>query len=146
MRATLQNAASIAGLLITTEAMVAERPKKESGPPGNSWRWHGRYGWTIKPTLKRNDESPEFFRAFFLCRSHGRVMLPNYSLFFFAKIAFQLSLQALAGEAEELYTHDGQLSHAPLMRFLRIAEGLNTMTRRGEIGTSLPVLGLRPTR
>ena len=103
-------------------------------------------GWTIKPTLKRNDESPEFFRAFFLCRSHGRVMLPNYSLFFFAKIAFQLSLQALAGEAEELYTHDGQLSHAPLMRFLRIAEGLNTITRRGEIGTSLPVLGLRPTR
>src|SRR5215217_722380 len=33
-----------------------------------------------------------------------------------------------------------------LMRCLRIAEGLNTMTRRGEIGTSLPVLGLRPTR
>ena len=30
MRAGLQNAASIAGLLITTEAMVAERPKKES--------------------------------------------------------------------------------------------------------------------
>src|ERR1700712_969174 len=32
-RAALQNAASIAGLLITTEAMVAERPKKESGSP-----------------------------------------------------------------------------------------------------------------
>ena len=30
----LQNAASIAGLLITTEAMVAERPKKEAGAPG----------------------------------------------------------------------------------------------------------------
>jgi chaperonin GroEL len=30
VRAALQNAASIAGLLITTEAMVAERPKKES--------------------------------------------------------------------------------------------------------------------
>jgi chaperonin GroES len=29
----LQNAASIAGLLITTEAMVAERPKKDSGAP-----------------------------------------------------------------------------------------------------------------
>jgi hypothetical protein len=27
-----------------------------------------------------------------------------------------------------------------------MAEGLNTMTRRGEIGTSLPVLGFRPTR
>ena len=27
-----------------------------------------------------------------------------------------------------------------------IAEGLNTTTRRGEIGTSMPVLGLRPRR
>jgi chaperonin GroEL len=33
VRAALQNAASIAGLLITTEAMVAERPKKDSGSP-----------------------------------------------------------------------------------------------------------------
>jgi chaperonin GroEL len=33
VRAALQNAASIAALLITTEAMVAERPKKESGSP-----------------------------------------------------------------------------------------------------------------
>jgi chaperonin GroEL len=31
VRSALQNAASIAGLLITTEAMVAERPKKDSG-------------------------------------------------------------------------------------------------------------------
>src|SRR4249919_1018778 len=34
VRAALQNAASIAGLLVTTEAMVAERPEKESGAPG----------------------------------------------------------------------------------------------------------------
>src|SRR5215211_4511805 len=34
VRAALQNAASIAGLLITTEAMVAERPPKESGAAG----------------------------------------------------------------------------------------------------------------
>jgi chaperonin GroEL len=33
VRAALQNAASIAALLITTEAMVAERPKKEGGSP-----------------------------------------------------------------------------------------------------------------
>src|SRR5258708_1690670 len=33
-----------------------------------------------------------------------------------------------------------------LMCSLRIADGLNTMTRRGEIGTSDPVLGLRPIR
>src|SRR5436190_8398973 len=33
-----------------------------------------------------------------------------------------------------------------LIRRLRMAEGLNTMTQRGEIGTSLPVFGLRPMR
>src|SRR5213082_3470094 len=33
VRTALQDAASIAGLLITTEAMVAERPKKDSGAP-----------------------------------------------------------------------------------------------------------------
>jgi chaperonin GroEL len=33
VRAALQNAASVAGLLITTEAMVAERPKKDGGTP-----------------------------------------------------------------------------------------------------------------
>jgi chaperonin GroEL len=32
-RTALQNAASIAGLLITTEAMVAELPKKEEPAP-----------------------------------------------------------------------------------------------------------------
>ena len=31
VRVALQNAASVAGLLITTEAMVADRPKKEAG-------------------------------------------------------------------------------------------------------------------
>jgi len=33
VRIALQDAASVAGLLITTEAMVADRPKKESPPP-----------------------------------------------------------------------------------------------------------------
>ena len=31
VRTALQDAASVAGLLITTEAMIAEKPKKESG-------------------------------------------------------------------------------------------------------------------
>ena len=34
VRTALQDAASVAGLLITTEAMVAERPKKEAAPGG----------------------------------------------------------------------------------------------------------------
>jgi chaperonin GroEL len=33
VRCALQDAASVAGLLITTEAMVAERPKMDSGTP-----------------------------------------------------------------------------------------------------------------
>jgi chaperonin GroEL len=33
-RSALQNAASIAGLMITTEAMVAELPKKDEPMPG----------------------------------------------------------------------------------------------------------------
>jgi chaperonin GroEL len=33
-RTALQNAASIAGLMITTEAMVAEAPKKDAAPAG----------------------------------------------------------------------------------------------------------------
>ena len=32
VRAALQNAASVAGLLVTTEAMITEAPKKESAP------------------------------------------------------------------------------------------------------------------
>jgi len=32
VRLALQNAASVAGLLVTTEAMVAEKPKKETPP------------------------------------------------------------------------------------------------------------------
>jgi chaperonin GroEL len=33
VRAALQNAASIAGLLLTTEAMVTEAPKEDAPPP-----------------------------------------------------------------------------------------------------------------
>jgi chaperonin GroEL len=32
VRLALQNAASVAGLLVTTEAMVTEKPKKETAP------------------------------------------------------------------------------------------------------------------
>jgi len=33
VRAAIQNAASVAGLLITTEAMITELPKKNAGGP-----------------------------------------------------------------------------------------------------------------
>ena len=35
VRTALQNAASVAGMMLTTEAMIAEKPKKEAAPaPG----------------------------------------------------------------------------------------------------------------
>jgi chaperonin GroEL len=41
VRTALQDAASIAGLLITTEAMVAERPSKDTAPLGHPHPLHG---------------------------------------------------------------------------------------------------------
>ena len=41
VRIALQDAASVAGLLITTEAMVAEKPKKESPAPAMPGGRHG---------------------------------------------------------------------------------------------------------
>jgi hypothetical protein len=48
-----QNAASVAALLVTTEAKVAELPKKNAGAGGGaSGRRHGRYG-LLSPTVQR---------------------------------------------------------------------------------------------
>jgi chaperonin GroEL (HSP60 family) len=42
VRTALQDAASVAGLLITTEAMVADKPKKDAAPRRHAR--HGRHG------------------------------------------------------------------------------------------------------
>ena len=47
MGCALQDAASVAGLLITTEAKVAEKPKERWGP-GDARRWNGRYGLLVQ--------------------------------------------------------------------------------------------------
>ena len=44
VRIALQDAASIAGLLITTEAMIADRPSDKSGPPGGGGGMGGMGG------------------------------------------------------------------------------------------------------
>ncbi len=46
VRVALQDAASVAGLMITTEAMVAENSEEEGGS-GHAWRRHGRHGLLI---------------------------------------------------------------------------------------------------
>ena len=41
VRTALQDAASVAGLLVTTEAMIAEKPKKEAPAPAMPGGWNG---------------------------------------------------------------------------------------------------------
>ena len=49
-RSTLQNAASIAALLITTEALIAEEKEDEPDRPRRPRRWHGRHDVTTIST------------------------------------------------------------------------------------------------
>ena len=53
VRTALQDAASVARLLITTEAMVADRPQKESAAPAHAAAaaWAAWAAWTSKPTV-----------------------------------------------------------------------------------------------
>jgi hypothetical protein len=57
VRVALQNATSVAALLITTEAMVAEVPKKNAGgngmPPGRRHGWYGLLGPTVQAQKKK---------------------------------------------------------------------------------------------
>jgi chaperonin GroEL len=41
VRSALQNAASVSGLLLTTEALVAEKPKDEKSAGGGGGHGHG---------------------------------------------------------------------------------------------------------
>ena len=49
VRLALQDAASVAGLLVTTEAMVAEKPEKKAAPAMPPRRRHGRDGLLTGP-------------------------------------------------------------------------------------------------
>jgi hypothetical protein len=56
VRTALQDAASVAGLLITTEAMIAEAPKKEGGAPampdmGGMGGMDAKASYGIKPPI-----------------------------------------------------------------------------------------------
>src|SRR6187431_2742206 len=44
VRSALQNAASVAGLMLTTEALVAEKPKEDKAPAGGGGHAHGGGG------------------------------------------------------------------------------------------------------
>ena len=64
VRTALQDAASVAGLLVTTEAMVAEKPEKKA-PADAAGRRHGRRHGLLSPAVFRDygragERSPAF--------------------------------------------------------------------------------------
>ena len=59
VRCALQDAASVAGLLITTEAMVAELPKKRLPVPANAGWWNGRNGLLVDQFVIKDGEAQE---------------------------------------------------------------------------------------
>ena len=69
-RYALQNAATVAGLLMTTEAMVAEKPKKESRCPMAAAAWAAWAAW--KGCTKkdgRRETGDRWHRRFCLCET-----------------------------------------------------------------------------
>ena len=59
-RSALQNAASIAGLFLTTEAVVADKPEKEQPMPGGARRHAGRHGrhGLLDPPSSKSERAP----------------------------------------------------------------------------------------
>ncbi len=58
VRAALQGAASIAGLLVTTEAMISELPRKEAPPCRAAAAWVAWAAWTSKGRPSRRQDGP----------------------------------------------------------------------------------------
>ncbi len=59
-RTALQNAASIAALLLTTEALVVEIPEPKSAPAGGQRRRHGRHVLVVASTSMQQQKAPSF--------------------------------------------------------------------------------------
>ena len=77
VRAALQNAASIAGLLITTEAMVAEKPKKDGGSRlCLAVEWAVWAGWTTKPPPSETTKA-RMSSGLFSCAPAARFVFPT---------------------------------------------------------------------
>ena len=109
VRTAIQDAASIAGLLITTEAIIAEAPKKDAGPAMPAGRRHGRHGLLIhRSHIYQSERSPP--RATFFV---GRLK----TLFFF-------------GQCHALVAHELDLGHLTDMTNATFTQGLGELTNR----------------
>ena len=58
VRSALQNAASIAALFLTTEAVIADKPEKAPAMPGGGHGWHGWHGLLTVGTTRTPRRPP----------------------------------------------------------------------------------------
>ena len=74
VRNALQGAASVAGLLITTEAMVAEKPQKRepAGGPGRRRAWAAWATWTSDRPRPATNGGPRAIAALLVSPGHPR--------------------------------------------------------------------------
>ena len=80
VRTALQGGASVAALLITTEAMVAELPKKQSpAMPGGGGRRHGRHGLLSPSRIDPKKREAAERRPLFYFQSDQIVSLPAFA-------------------------------------------------------------------
>ena len=80
VRAALQDAASVAGLLVTTEAMIAEVPKDQPAMPampGGGGAWAGWAGWASDPVCDRMTKGRGANRALFVLSCARRSRQPT---------------------------------------------------------------------
>ena len=91
-RTALQNAASVAGLMITTECMIAELPKKDEVLLAAAWWYgrHGRYGWH-----GRHDVSCFCFLVYIKAPPRGAFFLVLTGLKMTSKVGSSQSLNSL---------------------------------------------------
>ena len=85
VRTALQDAASVAGLLVTTEAMVAEKPEKKAPPAcrrAAAWAatWTSKSEPSPRSCGKAGAQSPAFFFASCKRRCHPERVLPSNAM------------------------------------------------------------------
>ena len=96
VRTALQDAASVAGLMITTEAGVAEAPKKKDARPrARAWR-HGRHGYVSQLLLQHPQgcSTTQERRHLPTCRWRFRFLQPLQAASPAFQFTFPASIQA----------------------------------------------------
>ncbi len=140
VRAALQDAASVAGLLVTTEAMVAEMPKKPAPPmPGGAAAWAG---WIsdrplVRTSLPRSEGAVQTAPFFHL----DVAVFPHYAAVILRSRGAASRRMATSAELAAML-RDASLCDAPQHegRYLRGEKRNTCAVYRARSGAACPLL------